>query len=104
MIVDGAKMRRVRRKYVRRAAAWLEADRERIYQLTERMRELGLYAPTTAECDIRSGIISTLAKVNGHETPTLRHRWMLKTGWVAYWGWSASPRRRAKGLKRAGVA
>lgn len=103
MTRDGADMRRARRRYIRKAAAWLEADRERIYELTERMRSFGLYAPTTAECDIRCGIIKTLALIAGEETFTNRHRWILRTGWNAFYGWSASQFRRAK-AERESVA
>lgn len=93
---DGAAMRRVRRRYLRKLRAWLEADRERIYELCDRMQALGLYAPTTVETDRRSGVLSSLAKLDGAETPRDRNAWLLRTGWAAYWGCSASKARKAK--------
>jgi hypothetical protein len=96
MTLDRAAMRRVRLRYLRRVRPWLESDRERVYDLGERMRELGLYAKTTAECDIRSGILSNLAWIDGADKPKLRWAWLLRTGWSAYYGWSKSQARREK--------
>lgn len=101
MTTDAVKMRRARRRYVRACMAWLEADRERIYELGERMQAFGLFAPTTAECDIRSSNLTNLARAAGYENYKGRHQWLLKTGWCAFWGFSASKYRRAKLEARA---
>jgi hypothetical protein len=97
---DGAWMRRLRRKYLRRCAAWLEADRERIYELCAKMQARGLYAPTTCECDVRSGAISTLGKTYGYDSTKLRNQWLLKSGWSAFWGYYATKYRRARDTAR----
>lgn len=83
---DAEEMRHRRRSYIKKLLAWLEADRDRIFILCRRMKENGLYAPSTYLPDIRCGVLSHMAKLYGYESKKLQSVWLLKTGWAAYWG------------------
>lgn len=99
---DSEWMRRARRRYVGRLRFWLNADKERIYELSERMKAIGLYAPTSTETSIRCSILSILAWFDGCDRPHhgRRDRWLMQNGWHPYWGNWGSRSYRAKQRRR----
>ena len=100
---DAAWMRQARVEHVRRVRVWLEADKERIYALALQMREAGFYAATTAETCLRCSIINAIGQLDGQPQGYFGKRvWMLRTGWLTYWGADGSKAVRMRRKWRVG--
>lgn len=98
---DNRAMVRVRRRYIRAFRVWLCADKERVYEMADRMIELGLYSKLYAS-GARFSIISYLAEMDGcrFDRDTW-NRWLIKEGWHAYWGYWGTKEYRAKQVRMA---
>lgn len=97
---DNRAMARVRRRYVRAFRVWLLADKERVYEMADRMIELGLFSPLYAS-GARCSIIRSLAEQDGCRFDRDRwNRWLIREGWNPYWGYWGTKEYRAK-LARA---
>lgn len=90
------RLNRARRLYVRLRKPWLEQDKERIYDLADEMRRVGLYTASGTNDSARIGIIVILAKLDGCREYREKQAWLQRTGWVGFHGWWGSKRRRAK--------
>jgi ABC-type hemin transport system ATPase subunit len=101
MYADRKRMNRVRMRYVARHRAWLEADKERVYEFAERIIALGLLARTTGETFARCSIIGAIARLDGVK---LRERfgWLSRTGWGEFWGCYSTKARRERRKLAAG--
>lgn len=90
---DRARIARARRKWVRLVRPYVEqganpfARVQRLLEVAERAKEIGVYSDTTYVRDVAMGILSHWAKQDGSSH---RWGWLDHTGWIVFYNRKAS--------------